>query len=89
MKRLLKLTAVALLGTMSLSCTTSFDSYGNQRQTIDPAGAAVGAVALGVIAYSVGKNRGERREQQRQRSHQRYYDQGWDQRYPHGGRYCR
>jgi len=96
MKRLTKLSAVVLLGTMGVSCTTSFDSYGNRRQSIDPASAAIGAVALGVIAYSVGKNRGERRERREHRRHtsnHHYYDQQWDQGhqrgYQNGGRYCR
>lgn len=97
MKRLIKLTAVALLGTMGVSCTTSYDSYGNQRQAVDPAGAAIGAVALGALAYSIGKNRGERNERRRQPVYHHYdnhrWNQGWQQQ-QHWGRqqwdpYCR
>lgn len=65
MKHGMKMTAVGLLGVMASSCTTSYDSYGNPRQAVDPAGAAIGAVALGVLAYSVGRNRGERAERRR------------------------
>lgn len=89
MKRLIHITAVALLGSMGVSCTTNFDSYGNRRQSIDPAGAAIGAVALGAIAYSVGKSRGERREHRRHTSDNRYYDQRWDHGQHRGGRYYR
>ncbi|MDF1713938.1 MAG: hypothetical protein P1U90_17010 [Akkermansiaceae bacterium] len=89
MKKLLKLTAGILVGVMGASCTTSFDSYGNRRQAIDPAGAAIGAVALGALAYSIGKNNGERREHRRHTSGRRYYNNGWEHNVHHGGRYCR
>ena len=72
-----------------MSCTTSFDSYGNRQQSIDPAGAAIGAVALGAIAYSIGKNSGKRHEHRRHTSHNRQYDQHWNQGHQHGGRYYR
>lgn len=96
MKQLLQFTAAALIGVMGASCTTSYDSYGNRRQAVDPAGAAIGAVALGALAYSIGKNRGERHE--RNRRAVRHYNNtdwghnvqpGWGHPVYNGGRYCR
>jgi len=84
MKNLMKLIAVALVGAMGVSCSTSYDSYGNRSQTVDPAGAAIGAVALGVIAYSVGRSSGKRSEHRRHTSgynNDRYGN--------YGGRSCR
>ena len=78
MKKLMKITAVALIGAMGTSCTTTVDAYGNRRQAIDPAGAAIGAVALGALAYSVGKSRGERSANRRHSVNQSYYNQDWN-----------
>ena len=76
---------------MVTSCTTTYDSYGNARQSIDPAGAAIGAVALGALAYSVGRQRGERNERRRFNRGFQHVQPGWGQ--GHGGRrhdpYCR
>lgn len=59
------MTALGLLTVLAASCSTTYDSYGNARQTVDPAGVAVGAVALGVLAYSVGRSSGKRSERRR------------------------
>lgn len=77
MKKLINLTAAALIGAMGVSCTTTYDSYGNARQAIDPAGAAIGAVALGAIAYSVGRGQGERRANRRHVVNNQHFNQGW------------
>ena len=78
MTKLLKVTTVALLGAFGTSCTTSYDAYGNTRQSVDPAGVAIGAVALGAIAYSVGKNRGENVQRRRNVNYNnQFYNQGW------------
>lgn len=88
MKHWMKSTALALLGVMVSSCSTTYDSYGNARQSIDPAGAAVGAVALGALAYSIGKNRGERVERRRQYRRFQHVPPAYG--YGHrGGPYCR
>lgn len=65
MKNWVKAIAAGLLGVMMVSCTTTYDANGVARQTVDPAGVAIGAVALGAIAYSVGRSRGERIERRR------------------------
>ena len=89
MKKLLNLTAGALIGVMGVSCTTSYDAYGNSRQTVDPAGAAIGAIALGALAYSIGKSRGDRHEHHHHKSGRNGNNHGWGYNdYPRG-RYCR
>jgi hypothetical protein len=60
-----------LLGAMGVSCSTSYDSYGNRQQSVNPAGVAIGAVALGALAYSIGKDDGKRKEHRR---HTKYDD---------------
>lgn len=68
MKKLMRLIAVALVGAMGVSCSTSYDSYGNRRQSVSPGGVAVGAVALGALAYSIGKSNGKKKEHRRHTS---------------------
>jgi hypothetical protein len=41
----------------SLSCTTTYDAYGNPRQSVDPGTAAAGVVAAGIIGYAIANNR--------------------------------
>ena len=53
----IKLAAGAVIAALFLAnCTTTYDSYGRPVQSVDPVAATVGAVALGAVAYSVGKN---------------------------------
>lgn len=48
---------LALLVAVGLSsCTTTYDAYGRPVETIDPAAAALGAVAIGVAGYAIGQN---------------------------------
>jgi len=100
MKNLMRLTASLVIGAMCASCSTSYDSYGSRRQTVDPAGAAIGAVALGALAYSIGKDRGKEKEQRRngRRDYYDYYDNdsrgfqdgyGYNQRRAQYGNYYR
>ena len=41
------------------NCTTTYDAYGNPRQSVDPGTAAVGAVAAGVLGYAIANNRND------------------------------
>ena len=77
MKNLIRSIAVALIGALGVSCSTSYDSYGNSRQSVSPGGVAVGAIALGALAYSIGKDNGKKKEHRR---HTRY-----DNQYEHHG----
>ena len=53
----IKLTMAAIASALLLSnCVTSYDYEGRPIQTVDPAAAAIGAVAIGAIAYSAGKD---------------------------------
>lgn len=74
MKKWMKGTTILLLAALGTSCTTTYDAYGNQRQSVDPAGAAIGAVALGALAYSVGRSRGKRAERRRNAA---FVQPGW------------
>ena len=53
MKALLCL-AVALSLGLGTSCTTAYDSYGRPMEVVTPEGAALAAVAAGVIGYAIG-----------------------------------
>jgi hypothetical protein len=49
--------AAVLLAVLPLaSCMTTYDAYGRPVQTVDPAAAAAGAVAAGVVGYAIGQN---------------------------------
>lgn len=53
----LKPMVIAVISAILLSsCVTSYDRSGRPIQTLDPAAAAVGAVLIGAVAYSAGKN---------------------------------
>lgn len=52
-----KLAAVSLAGLMGGSCTTTYDDQGRAVETITPQGAALGAAAVGLIGYTIAKNR--------------------------------
>ena len=45
------------LALTSLSCTTTYDAYGNPRQSVDPGTAAAGVAAAGVLGYALAKDR--------------------------------
>ena len=79
----IKLTMAGIASAVLLSnCVTSYDQYGRPIQTADPAAVAIGAVALGTIAYSAGKSDGRH-----QRGHYRSRNYGY--RGGHGYRGCR
>ena len=58
MKLLLPLVAACSL-VLGTSCTTMYDSYGRPVEVITPEGAALAAVAAGVVGYAIAdKNQG-------------------------------
>jgi len=67
MKRILTyLTIGALIGS-SLSCTTTYDAYGNPRQTVTPAGAVAGAAIVGLAAYGIAKDKDKKKKKPKQK----------------------
>ncbi|MES2982422.1 MAG: hypothetical protein V4727_08925 [Verrucomicrobiota bacterium] len=57
MKKLITLSLIGALAFTSVSCYTSYDAYGNQRQAVDPGVAVAGAAAAGIIAYGMARDR--------------------------------
>lgn len=48
-----RLTALLACATLSTSCTTSYDAYGNPRQSVDPGVALMGVAAAGIVGYAL------------------------------------
>ncbi|MGJ8697920.1 MAG: hypothetical protein ACSHYF_16500 [Verrucomicrobiaceae bacterium] len=61
--------ALVLVGLFGVSCTTAYDSQGRQVNTVSPEGAVIGAAAVGLIGYSMAKDR--------QKKKNAYYNQGY------------
>ena len=64
MKTLQRLVLAVLLTASATSCMTAYDAYGRPQQVVDPAAAALGAAAVGVLAYGLASSN----------HHRRYYD---------------
>lgn len=65
------------LAISALSCTTTYDAYGNPRQSVDPGTAAAGVAAAGVLGYALAKdNKKSNRHYDRHdyHNHGGYYD---------------
>jgi len=54
--RILHAGLALVVGVGLSSCTTTYDAYGRPVQSVDPAAAAIGAVAIGAAAYAIGNN---------------------------------
>ncbi len=55
----LRWSAVSLLAVCiasSVSCVTTYDTYGRQVQTVDPGLAVAGVAAAGLIGYAIANN---------------------------------
>ena len=50
---LFRLSALLVCIGSSVSCMTSYDAYGNQRQSVDPGVALVGVAAAGLVGYAL------------------------------------
>ena len=69
-KRTAAYALVASVALASMSCMTTYDSYGRPMQTVDPAVAIAGAAAAGVIGYAIAKdNRNDRRHHHYHHNH--------------------
>ncbi|MGJ8676010.1 MAG: hypothetical protein ACSHX0_00690 [Akkermansiaceae bacterium] len=66
----IKLTGLGLVSALLFSnCVPTYNARGQLVQTVDPAAAVIGAVAIGAIAYSVGKDNRRSHRQYRQPTH--------------------
>ena len=55
----MKTLGLSILGAMALSsvsCQTSYDAFGNPRQSVDPGVAIAGVAAAGVLGYALSNN---------------------------------
>lgn len=77
-KSFLKFAAVSMAALLGVSCTTTYDTQGRAVQSVSPQGAALGAAAVGLIGYSIAKNR---HKQDNHYNHGYGYDCGYDRRY--------
>ena len=73
MKKIITLILAGTVALVSTNCTTTYDSYGNQRQSVDPGTAVAGAAAAGVLGYAIGNNRdNDNKHYYHHRGHGRY-----------------
>jgi hypothetical protein len=50
------LTALSVLISAGVACTTTYDSAGRQVQSVDPGAAVAGAAAAGILGYAIGNS---------------------------------
>ena len=48
-----RLTALLAVVTLSTSCMTTYDAYGQPRQSVDPGLAIMGVAAAGLVGYAL------------------------------------
>lgn len=53
-----RLIALLAFVTLGASCTTTYDSYGNPRQSVDPGVALMGVAAAGIVGYALADDNG-------------------------------
>lgn len=80
MKTTITLILSGAIAALSVSCTTTYDAYGNPRQSVDPGTAAAGVAAAGVLGYALANDRDDNR-------HRHHYDRGYYHRRGHYHRY--
>jgi|AntRauTorckE6833_2_1112554.scaffolds.fasta_scaffold09827_2 hypothetical protein len=56
MKKIITLTLTAAIAVSSMSCQTTYDAYGNPRQSVDPVTAVAGVAAAGLLGYALSSN---------------------------------
>lgn len=87
MKKTLTIMLTAAIALASINCTTTYDAYGNPRNSVDPGTAVAGAAAVGVLGYALAKDRNKGRRNDAYRSG--YYNGRSDGYYDHRGHYRR
>lgn len=94
MKNILAFSLMGALAVSTVSCTTSYDAYGNPRQSVDPGTAAVGVAAAGILGYAIAKNRSDKKNKYHNNHHysnNHYGNHRYDQRrgyYDRRGNWC-
>lgn len=73
MKNILAFSLMGALAVSSVSCTTTYDAYGNPRQSVDPGAAVVGAAAAGILGYAIANKRSSNKK--------RYHNQRYSNNY--------
>ena len=73
---LMKVLAVAAVVCFSASCTTVYDSQGRPQQVVTPEGAAIGAVAAGLLGYALADDNHSHRHHRYRGHHYRGYGYG-------------
>ncbi len=85
MKKTLTILVAGAFALASTNCTTTYDAYGNPRNSVDPGTAVAGAAAVGVLGYALAKNRN--RDDRRDSYRRGYNDRGNRGYYDRRGRY--
>jgi hypothetical protein len=67
------LLTVLLGASFSVSCMTTYDSYGRPVQSVDPGAAVFGAAAAGLVGYAIGNSQGDNYYHSSHTYHQPYY----------------
>jgi hypothetical protein len=65
-----RLTALLACVILSTSCYTTYDSYGNARQSVDPGVALMGVAAAGLVGYALAN------DNDNHHNHNNYYGGG-------------
>lgn len=85
MKKAITIILTGAIALVSTNCTTTYDAYGNPRQSVDPGTAVAGAAAAGVLGYAIANKR-DKNKNRNYYHHNHHYKHGYYDRY---GRYRR
>lgn len=85
MKKTITIMLAGAFALATTNCTTTYDAYGNPRQSVDPGTAAAGVAAAGVLGYALAKDRNSDSHRHYDR-HDYHHRGGYHDRY---GRYHR
>jgi len=65
-------------------CATTYDAYGNPRQSVDPGVAVVGVVAAGLVGYALANDNNDNRNYYGQKGYGGGYYGGYGRGYRRG-----
>ena len=71
--RFLKIAAIALVTAFATSCTTTYDAYGQPRQSVDPGLALAEVAAAGLVGYAIANNKNDDRRYRKSHSNYNRY----------------